>query len=185
MKLWWLMSCSLMVSGCLSGRPDHFYALDSRRAEQLQARSNFAMQVNLRVSLPVMVDRSELVLNNPDGIVILEHERWAAPLSEQFNTVLGQDIEARRQGVIVTSRSTVEPDGPKTQISVDVVQLSLQKTAGAKVEARWRMQRGAEVSQGRETFTASAPDGSYGGLVQSLDGCIGSLADRLVAQLPQ
>jgi uncharacterized protein len=181
----WLVSCALLLSGCLSGRPDHFYALDSGRPQQLEARSNFAMQVSLRVSLPIMVDRSEMVLSNTDGVAILEHERWAAPLSEQFSSVLGQDIEARRQGVIVTSRSIAQPGGPTTQISVDVVQLSLRKAVGAKVEARWRLQRGSEVTQGREMFASSAPDGSYGGLIQSLNSCIGLLADRLVAQLPQ
>ena len=185
MRFVWLASCGLLLSGCLSSHPDHFYALGSGRAEQLPARSDFVMQVNLRVSLPVMVDRSEMVLSSPGGVTILEHERWAAPLSDQFRSVLGQDIEARRQGVIVTSRGTAQPDNPMTQISVDVVQLSLQKTAGTKLEIRWRLQRGSDVAQGRETFTASAADGSYAGLVRSLDACIGSLADRLAAQLPQ
>jgi uncharacterized lipoprotein YmbA len=178
------LGCALLLSGCLSGRPDHFYALDPGRAQPLESRSNFAMQVNLRVTLPVMVDRSEIVLSNPGGVTILEHERWAAPLPEQFSSVLGQDIEARRQGVIVTTRGIAEPDSPITQIVVDVVQLSLQKSAGATVEVRWRLQHGSDASQGREVFVAKTADGSYAGLVQSLDSCIGLLADRLVAQLP-
>jgi uncharacterized lipoprotein YmbA len=183
--IWLVSCCALLVSGCLLGRPDHFYALDAGRSQPLEARSNFAMQVNLRVTLPVMVDRSEMVLSSPGGVTILEHERWAAPLSEQFSSVLGQVIEARRQGVIVTSRGIAQPDSPTTQISVDVVQLSLQQRVGATLEVRWRMQRGSDVSQGREVFVAAAPEGNYAGLVQALDKCIGSLADRLVGQLPQ
>jgi uncharacterized lipoprotein YmbA len=180
----WLLSYGLLAAGCVSSHPDRFYALDSARTEQLPARSKFAMQVNLRVSLPIMVDRSEMVLSSPNGVIILEHERWAAPLSEQFNSVLGQDIESRRQGVLVASRGIAEADGPMTSIAVDVVQLSLQKAVGAKVQVRWRVQRGSDVTQGREIFAAAAAGEGYGGLVQSLNNCIGALADRLVSQLP-
>lgn len=184
MRSLWLLSYGLLAAGCVSSHPDRFYALDAARTEQLPARSKFAMQVNLRVSLPLIVNRNEIVLSSPNGVIILEHERWAAPLSEQFNSVLGQDIEARRQGVLIASRSIAEPEGPMTSIAVDVVQLSLQKAVGAKVEVRWRVQRGSDVTQGREIFASATSGEGYGGLVQSLDSCIGSLADRLVAQLP-
>jgi uncharacterized lipoprotein YmbA len=180
----WLMSCALLAAGCVSSHPDHFYALDSGRSQQLAPQSAFAMQVSLHVSLPIMVDRSEMLLSGPEGVRILEHERWAAPLSEQFSSVLGQDIEARRPGVIVTSRSIAQPDGPMTGIAVDVVQLSLQKGTGCKVEVRWRVQRANAVTQGREIFAATAVDASYAGLVQSLNRSIAALAERLVAQLP-
>jgi uncharacterized protein len=174
-----------MAGGCALSRPDHFYALNAGGTEGLQARSAFSMQVSVRVSLPIMVDRSEMVLSHAGGVSILEHERWAAPLSEQFSSVLGQDIEARRQDVIVTSRSIAQPDAPATTISVEVVQLSLLDRVGTRLEVRWRSQHGNEVAQARETFVAPAAGQSYEGLVQSLNTCISALADRLVAQLPR
>jgi uncharacterized lipoprotein YmbA len=176
--------CAVLAGACALSRPDHFYALGSENSQVLKARSDFAMQINLHVSLPLMVDRSEMVLNDTSGVIILEHERWAAPLSEQLSTTLGQAIEARRQDVIVASRSVSQPDGPMTTVSVEVVELSLQKTMGVRMEARWRVQRGDNVTQGRENFTSPAPGAGYQRLVRSLNACIGQLADRLVAQLP-
>ena len=184
MKQLCILLCALLGSCALSSH-DHFYALDVRSSHALEARSAFVMQVNLRVSLPVMVDRSELVLGDSAGVSILEHERWAGPLSEQVTTTLGQDIEARRQNVIVASRSVSQPDGPMTSIAVDIVQLTLQSSVGAKIEVRWRVQHGNDVNQGRETFMSAAQVAGFQGLVAALDTCLEKLADRLVLQLPQ
>jgi uncharacterized protein len=178
------MALCVLAGGCALSRPDHFYVLGATTAQELQPRSAFSMQVTVRVSLPIMVDRSEMVLSRAAGVTILEHERWAAPLAEQFGNVLGQDIEARRQDIIVTSRAIAQPDAPAAVITVDVVQLSLQEHVGTRMEVRWRSQRGGEVAQARELFVAPASDRSYEGMVQSLNACIGALADRLVAQLP-
>jgi uncharacterized lipoprotein YmbA len=180
------MICAVLASGCAFNRPDHFYVLDAGHPKEVAARSAFAIQVNLRVSLPTLVDRSAMVLANPTGVTILEHERWASPLAEQFTSVLGQDIEARRQDVILASRSIAQPGVPTVSIAVDVVQLSLQKGAQVGLEVRWRLQHGenGKMAQGRETFTAPAADGSFEALARSLSECIGVLADRLVAQFP-
>lgn len=186
MRVLSLLICVALASSCALSRPDHFYVLDAGQPKELAARSAFAMQLNLRVSLPALVDRSAMVLANPNGVTILEHERWAAPLAEQFASVLGQDIEARRQDVILASRTIAQPGARTASIAIDVVQLSLQKGAEVRLEVRWRLQRseGEKVMQGRETFVSPASDGSFGGLARSLSDCIGMLADRLVAQLP-
>ncbi len=185
MRVLSLLICAALASGCALDRPDHFYVLDAGQPKELPARSAFAMQVILRVSLPTLVDRSAMVLANPNGVTILEHERWAAPLAEQFTSVLGQDIEARRQDVILASRTIAQPGVRTTSMAIDVVQLALQKGAEVRLEVRWRLQRGEneKVTQGRETFLSPASDGSLEGLARSLSDCIGMLADRLVAQL--
>jgi uncharacterized lipoprotein YmbA len=184
-KLPWLLAGLTLISGCALNRPDHFYVLDSGNSRTLDPRTTFATQVALRVTLPILVDRSEMVLLNPAGVQILEHERWAAPLGEQIISVLGQDIEARREDVILASRRIAEPGLPNATISVDVVQLALRKSSGVRLEARWRLQDGRDgkVSQGRETFMAPAADANMPSLVRSINVCLGLLADRLVADL--
>jgi uncharacterized protein len=185
------MSCLLgflaLFSGCALNRPDHFYVLGSEDRRSLDPRTAFAAQVMLRVSLPVLVDRSEMVLMNPDGVRILEHERWAAPLGEQVAAVLGQDIEARREDVIMTSRRSAEPTVSNATIFVDVVQLYLRQGSGVRLEARWRLEDGRDgkILQGRETFAAPAADGGILSLTRSIDTCLAALADRLVADLPR
>jgi uncharacterized lipoprotein YmbA len=182
-----LLGFLALLSGCAFNRPDHFYVLDSGERRTLAPRTAFATQVMLRVTLPVLVDRGEMVLMNGDDVHILEHERWASPLSDQVTTVLGQDIEARREDVIVAARRVDQSGVLNASISVDVVQLYLQQGSGVRLEARWRLQDGRDgkVSQGRETFTAPAADGGVPSMVRSVDACLGSLADRLVADLPR
>jgi uncharacterized lipoprotein YmbA len=168
-------------------RPDHFFVLDSGQRQALPPRTAFATQITLRVTLPMLVDRSEMVLMSGDAVHILEHQRWAAPLSDQITTVLGQDIEARREDVIVATGQIARPGAPSAAISVDIVQLYLRQGAGVLLEARWRLEEGRDgkVLQGRETFTAPAADGSMVSMTRSIDACLGLLADKLVADLPR
>ncbi len=187
MKGPYLLGFLALLSGCALNRPDHFYVLGSEDGKTLDPRTAFAAQVMLRVTLPVLVDRSEMVLMTPDGVRILEHERWAAPLGDQVAAVLGQDIETRREDVIMTSRRSTEPTVSNATVSVEVVQLSLRQGAGVRLEARWRLEDGRDgkISQGRETFAAPAADGTILSLTRSIDTCLGKLADRLVADLPR
>jgi len=173
----------MLAGGCAIGRPDHFHALDAGNLASVGAKSHFVMQVKLRVSLPTMVDRDEMVLSNPGGVTILEHERWASPLSEQFTSVLGQDLEERRPNVLVTSRNLAQ-NGPTTSIAVEVVQLSMVKGVETRMEARWRIESGTNVAQGREMFVAPVRSVGLNDLVGSLNDAIAALADRLVAGLP-
>jgi len=185
-KTAFLIALAVSICGCAFNRPDHFYVLDSASARTLEPRTTFATQVALRVALPSLVDRNEMVLVDADGVEILEHERWAAPLVDQVAGVLGRDIESRRENVIVGSRHIAQPDARNASIAVDVVQLKLQKGAGVLLEARWRLQVGGDGKfyQGRETFTAPVADANYGSFVRAIDVCLGLLADRLAADLP-
>jgi len=177
----------ILLGGCALSRPDHFYVLDCEGQKTPDARTEFAAEVTLRVTVPPLVDRNEMVMMGGDGVRILEHERWAAPLSDQVAAVLGQDIEARREDVIMASRRIAKPALPNTTISVDVVRLELRQGSGVQLEARWRLENGQDgkLSQGRETFTAASADGSILGITHAIDTCLGLLADRLIAGLPR
>jgi uncharacterized lipoprotein YmbA len=181
-----LFALAVSICGCALNRPDHFHVLDSGSSRTLDARTTFSTQIALRVTLPDLVDRSEMVLVDAEGVQILEHERWAAPLVDQVTSVLGQDIEARREDVIMASRRIARPEAPIATIAVDIVQLYLQKGAGVRLEARWRLQgaKDGTVSQGRETFTAPVADANYAGFARAIDACLALLADKLVAGLP-
>jgi uncharacterized lipoprotein YmbA len=181
-----LVTLSMLICGCAFNRPDHFYVLDAGNSKSLAARTAFTTQLTLLITLPVLVDRNELVLMQRDGVKILEHERWAAPLADQVTGVLGQDIEARREDVIMASRHMAQPQIRNVTLAVDVVQLYLQQGVGVRLEARWRLTGASAgaVAQGRETFTAPVADANYASFARAIDECLGLLADKLVADLP-
>ena len=179
-----LLICGLMA-GCLSQSVDHFYTLTPLPGGSQEARSTFAAQVRLTVSIPTIVDRSEMVVKAPAGIVVLEHQRWASPLADQIKTVLGQDVEARRPDSLVVTHLLTKPNLPTVNVAVEIVSLSIARGAQSTLEARWRIQReGAESAQGREIFEAPVGNAGYEEVAHALSGCVAKLADRLVREWP-
>jgi uncharacterized protein len=179
----------LCVAGCVIHRTDHFYTLSAEPSPSNQSsapRSAFGRQVSVHLTLPSLVDRSELVLNTNDQVTILEHERWASPLPDQFTSTLGQDIEARRPDLVITNRNLEQKDLPLSRITVEVVRISAQRAGRVSLEARWRIvdSTSGNTTVGRDTFVATMVSADYSQLASTLSQCIAQLAEKLIAQLP-
>ncbi len=114
--------CSLLlvmlVAGCVTRQPDHFYVIDAVPAAAAAPRSEFDRQVTLRVMIPSLVDRAEMVIAAAHGVSVLEHERWAAPLSDMISGALSRDIERRRSDVVVAATKCRQSRVPLTRIAV-------------------------------------------------------------------
>jgi len=182
----YVLTVCLIVVGCASRRPDHFYALSVEPAQTNAARSGFTRQVSLHVTLPSLVDRSELVLTSREQVSILEHERWASPLLDQFGATLGQDIEARRADLVIANRSLEQGKLPSSKISLEIVRWTAQRGGRVSLETRWRVTDSisGNVSVGRDIVSAGIASDNYEQVVAAISGCIGQLADKLVAQIP-
>ncbi len=141
--------------------------------------------VSLRVSLPSLVDRAEMVINTgADGVIVLDHERWAAPLSDLVTQVLARDIESSRGDLLVSGGT--RSSAAAVKVMVDIVQMSARKGGQVGISAHWRILHGEgrETAGGEEFSAPLAPDG-YAGLAQALSQCLALLADRLAAELPR
>lgn len=179
--------CSLvLLNACVSSRPDHFYILSALPQGAAEARPASDVQATLKVALPSWADGSEMLLNASAGeVIVLEHERWAAPLADLVRQTLALDIERRRADMTVADREVNRSKAPAIAIVVDVVQMSVHRGEKARIEARWRIhdaRTGADTSGGGEFAAALAGEG-YGSVAQALSECLGLLADRLVQQL--
>jgi uncharacterized protein len=175
---------SLGLAACAS-QPDRFYTLSAMPPAPSGGRPPITTQIFLGVSLPAVTDRREMVLGAPgDEVVILEHERWAAPLSDLVGQTLGLDIERRRPDVLVAERS--DRASGMLKIRVDIVQLSAHMGGTATLEAHWRVieegSKGEEV--GAETFSAPVAGADYTAVARAISEMLSSLADRLAVKLP-
>lgn len=182
-----LVICAVITAGgCVSRQADHFYVLDAQPQGAHQRRTAFEQQIVLRVTAPSVVDRGEMVLTTPDGVTILDHERWAAPLADLATTALGQDIEQRRSDVLVLPRSAGESKLPLIKIDVNIDQISARRGNQVSIEAHWRVTdvRGGAASVGRDSFSAPLTSDAYAQVAAGLSSCIGLLADRLILQIP-
>jgi uncharacterized lipoprotein YmbA len=180
------MVFSSFLGACATSRPDHFYVLSVQPPGVSEARAAGAAQATLKVTLPSLVDRSEMILNtSANGVTVLEHERWAAPLSDLVAQALARDIERRRKDMLVADHSVHRSTGTDIMITVEVVQLNMRRGERASIEAHWRILdplTGKDEAGGELFSVPLAQDGSAA-VAQALSECLGLLADRLAAQL--
>ena len=130
---------ALLMASCAT-QPDHFYALTPLPDAARAPAGTLSTHVILNVTVPPVVDRRELVLDDSNGrVLILEHERWAAPFAEQVSDALARDIEQRRSDVVVADRGFDRAGTPPVKIRVDVVRMSARRNGRATLEAHWRI----------------------------------------------
>jgi len=183
-----LIACSLagaaMLAACAS-QPDRFYTLSALPDSSPAPRSLPTTEVILSVSIPAVVDRRAMVLaTSRDQVTILEHERWAAPLSDLLAQSLARDIERRRADVLVAERGLSSGSLP-VKIRIDVVQFSARRSGSATLEAHWRIvdARSKSDETGGEVFMAPITGDDYAAVARAFSVALSSLADRLVEKL--
>jgi uncharacterized protein len=173
-----------LLCACVTSRPDHFYILSTQPQSVPEARTAPAKQVSLRVTLPSLVDRSEMILNtSANGIIVLEHERWAAPLGDLATQTLARDLELRRSDILVAGAG--RSGDAAVKVTVDLVQMTVRRGERASIEAHWRITDPHAVADvvGSEIFSAAVARDDYAAVPQALSECVGLLADRLAGQM--
>ena len=180
------LGAAAILAGC-AGQQDHFYALTTLPENAPAATAAFTTHVMLTISLPPLVDRRQMVIaTSADQLLVLEHERWAAPLSDLVMQTLGRDLEQRRADVLVADRGFDQPSLIPVKIRVDIVRMSVRAGAQATLEAHWRVvdARRNTDEVGGETFTSPVAGGDYAAVARAFSNDLSSLADRLVAKIP-
>ena len=179
-----------LVCGCATSRPDHFYILSAQPQAAAQPALSPTIPVVLKVTLPSLVDRPEMILNtSADGVRVLEHERWGAPLGDLVLQTLGQNIERRRGDLLIGVPGGARASSASIRITVDVVQMTARQGDRVSIETHWRIvdsrtdARTAKDLVGNEVFSAPLGPDSYAAVAQALSDCLGHLADRLITQI--
>jgi uncharacterized protein len=181
---WW---ASLVLAGCASA-PDHFYTLSPLPDTERGVLSTPIIHVLLGVTVPSLVDRAEMVIDtSKNGALILDHERWAVPLSDQVAQTLARDLERRRRDVLVGDRGFDQPHSPPVTIKVDIVRMSAQRGGRASIEARWRIvDASANVDEvGGDLFDAALDGDGYASVARAYSQTLSALAEKLAAALPR
>lgn len=181
-----ILAILAILSGC-AGQPDHFYALTTLPEKAPAAAAAFATHVMLTISLPPVVDRRQMVIaTSGDQLLVLEHERWAAPLSDLVVQTLGRDLEQRRADVLVADRGFDQPSLMPVKIRVDIVRMSVRAGGQAALAAHWRIvdARRNTDEVGGETFESPVAGGDYAAVARAFSSDLSSLADRLAAEIP-
>jgi uncharacterized lipoprotein YmbA len=177
--------CLLLLAAC-AGMPDHFYTLNTLPVTAATPPAAPTTAVHLNVTVPSLVDRSEMVLStSKSGVAILDHERWAAPLSDQVAQTLARDIERQRGDLMVGDRRFDRPAPPPVSLRVDIVRLTAQRAGAASMEAHWRIiDAGAGADRlGSGSFAAAVNGGDYAAVAQAYSQLLRDLAEKLAADI--
>jgi uncharacterized protein len=174
-----------VLSSCAASHVDHFYVIDAPPGGARESSSVFARQVTLQVSVPSLIDRAAMVITTPDGVAVLEHERWAAPLSDLITSALARDIERQRADVVVLPHHMDKAEVPLTAIAIDVDQVRARLGDQVSIEAHWRITDAAgKVTLDRDVFVSSEHAQTYAALADGLSAAVGLLANRLIKEIP-
>ncbi len=184
-------AASLMLAACMS-TTDHFYTLRTLPSDTpapVPAAAPAAapvIQMRLNVTVPAMVDRSEMVINtSSNGVLILEHERWAAGLSDEVAQALARDIERRRADLLIGDRRFDQAASPAVAAKVEIVLLSAERGGRARLEAHWRIVDAVAGTDqlASDAFTVPIEGSSYAAVAQAYSELVSQLAAKLAANV--
>lgn len=180
-----LLCIGLCLGACAS-EPDHFYTLNILPKEAAAARTLPLIHVVLKVDLPALVDRPEMVVNASDNSVkILDHQRWAPPLSDQLLQTLARDLERRRSDVLVADRAFDQKDNDPVTIRVEIVSLSVDSVGNVLLEAHWRIvdTKAAVDDIGSDVFNSQVKRSGFDGIAMGYSEVMSALAGKLSTQI--
>jgi len=177
------------LGACAASSPrTEFYTLDAEapagRGATSAARDEPAVKVSVwQVSVPEIVDRSELVLRTaPNRVDISDFHRWAEPLRLGIARVLADDLALRLGSgfmVVVGQPAGIQPD---VRVSFDVQKFEAVRGEGVAVEALWNIRpaRG-EPSSGRSRVSQREPSSDYAALVAAYSRALAQVAGEVSA----
>ena len=178
-----LLGASLCLNACATA-PDQFYTLDVLPKDPASTLAPPLVHVLLKVDLPPLIDRAEMVINLSDNRVsILEHQRWAPPLSDQVAQTLARDMERRRSDLLVADRTFDRGKSEPVTLTVDIVRLTAERGGHVRMEAHWRIvdaKVGMDVIGG-DSFDNTAGDASFAAIARAYSDVLSALAERLTA----
>ena len=178
---------TLLLTGCVTRQPDHFYVIEPLPAAVAASRSQFDRQVTLRITIPSLVDRGEMVVATASGVSVMDHERWAAPLVDMISNALGQNIERRRSDVVVLPRSADKAGIPLFRVAVEIDQVSCAPGRAAQHPTpigALPMRAPARKLSDAIPSSARTRSQSYANVAAALSACVALLADRLAGEIP-
>jgi uncharacterized protein len=178
----WLVSVGV---GCTSA-PVRYYTLTPPPDKALPAsETTFAIDVRV-VHTPPQLNRAELMVRTgPTEVTLLENERWASPVNDEFKDALRLELQ-RRQGRMTGLR----PALTKLTLDIDVQHLEAELGQYALIEVSWRatLSAAGQRSAGSQatTCTFQADEKIHTGYAEIVEGYqreIAALADAIVAGL--
>jgi uncharacterized lipoprotein YmbA len=190
----WRTLSLLLLAGCASSPPMHYYTLSEvpPASPPPLAHGTGTLPPPARLgsmAMPAELDRQELVTHSgANQVQVHEFNRWAAPLDEQIRRTLYNDLAAR---VTVTAPPLiVDPNAPASReprrtLAISLSHLDIDAQCAVSLAANWTIEGGGvEGQSGLERVDQPAAAGECpGAAAATLSQALAVLADRLLPYL--
>jgi uncharacterized lipoprotein YmbA len=175
---------ALVLAGCGSAPPLHYYTLVAPVAEAPPGGPPASFEFELLpVGVPAEADRPQLLVRQgAQGILVLDGERWAAPLADEVRAALSADLSREMNA---RDASGLPAGGmPRLRVKLDLRRFDSLPGSYALLDASWAvhaLQGGASVSC-RSVIRQSVAAG-YDALVQGHQKALRRLAAEIAATM--
>jgi uncharacterized lipoprotein YmbA len=188
----------LVLGGCVSTgskAPERFHTLlaPERAASSSAAGGARPLYVDvLPVHVPAQVDHAQWAVRQPDDtLLLLEQDRWVAPLPDEVRAAVVERLAARWGAVDV--RAVGPPPAAVWRVRIDVQRFESIPGREARLEAAWSVSLPASASPPREATTLvcrgvwvdAAGDGGVPALAAGHRRNVARLADVIGERLQQ
>jgi len=174
---------SLGLAACASA-PLHYYTLvaplDAQVTTSAVAPGNLPFEL-LPVAVPAQVDQPQLVVRQGgQGMVLLDGERWIAPLGDEVRNALSADLASEMHSQDISGLAN--GDRPRLRIKLDLRRFDSQPGGYALIEGSWsvRLLHGKQDAQLACSSRISENVASgYTALVQGHQRALAQLAQQI------
>ena len=181
-----VLACALLAS-CAASKPDRFHTLLASDAPApVSAPNSNPIPIDvLPVSVPAYDDQPQWVLRAADdSLIVLEQERWAAPLREELRIALAERLVARWGAA--DARTLARPAATTWQVRVDVQRFESIPGREARIDSLWSLSSSARASVAlscRSSIREGASDGGVPALAAAHRRAVARLADEIGGRL--
>lgn len=176
---------SMGLVACAAGPPTAFYTLDAVDPGGTPASSSVAPPLVVTVSLPEILDRTQLVRRaGPGQLTISPADRWAAPLDDLVRRALAKDLTLRLPGRLVTVDRPEAASEPAV-LRVAIEEFTADGAGRVTLDGHWTVTpgEGGTVSPPGAIHIVTAASGSSpAAAVQAMSAALAQLGDQIAAK---
>ena len=176
----------VVLGGCVSGgskAPERFHTLLAVESPASAASAAKAVYVDvLPVHVPAQVDHAQWVVRQgDDSLLVLEQDRWAAPLPDEVRGAVVERLAARWGAVDV--RAVGLPPAAVWRVRIDVQRFDSTPGREARLEAAWSVSLTPSAVVCRSVLTEAVGEASVAALAAGHRRNVAKLADLIGSRL--
>jgi uncharacterized lipoprotein YmbA len=177
---------ALMVAGCASSPPEHFYTLSPGGLPPPAAHAVAYRVAVGPVTIPALVDRPQIVLRTgANRVTLAEQSRWAEPLKDGIERAVAGNLAALLSGAQVATDAHGAAAEPDYRVLLDVQNFDSAPGDAATLDLLWTVRAADDrvVAAGRSVIREAARGSDYDAIVAAHGRALAAASREIAAAI--